>query len=388
MREELPEFEFGETVTLPTTTVGDDVPMSSVESNALRLGSIEGDGIGREIVTETMRVVEEALAAAHAPMVAWTPLLMGHAAIDEHDSPLPESTFDELTGLDGWVMGPHDSASYPAEHRVGPPPGGAIRKRFDLYANIRPARAFTGVRSMSPRMDVVIVRENSEGLYADRNMFAGSGEFKPTRDVALSVGVITRQATERIAHVAFRLARTRRKHVTIVHKANVLPMTTGLFRDVCKEVAQQYPDVVVDDEHVDAMAAHLVRRGEDFDVVVTENLFGDILSDLAAELGGSLGTAASLNCSDTIAMAQAAHGAAPTIAGRNRANPSALFLSAAMLLRWLGERRSDPALTHAGDRIEHGVAATFEAGTATADLGGLASTSEFTEHVLARIRKR
>ena len=356
--------------------------------NPSRLGLIEGDGIGHEIVPATQRVVDEAVAAVGAPAVEWVPLLMGHKAIDAHGAPLPDETLNALDQVDGWILGPHDSASYSAEHRIGPPPGGLIRKRFGLFANIRPARAFAGVRSVAHDMDLVIVRENSEGLYADRNMFAGSGEFQPTPDVAISVGVVTRAASERIAHTAFRLAQSRRKHVTIVHKANVLPMTTGLFRDACRDVGRSYPDVKVTDEHVDAMAAHLVRRGSDFDVVVTENLFGDILSDLAGELSGSLGTAASLNCSETQAMAQAAHGAAPTIAGRNRANPTALILSAAMLLRWLGEQRKEPVLGRAAGRIEGAVAATFEAGTATADLGGLASTSEFTEHVLARVRRR
>lgn len=354
----------------------------------MRLGVIEGDGIGHEIVPATRRIVDEALAVVAADPVEWVPLLMGHAAIEAHGDPLPESTLRTLAETDGWVLGPHDSASYPAEYRTGPPPGGVIRRRFGLFANVRPARSYVGVRSVSPDMDLVIVRENSEGLYADRNMFAGAGEFMPTPDVALAVGVVTREASERIAHTAFHLARGRRKHVTVVHKANVLSMTTGLFLEACRAVGRQYPDVTIGDEHVDAMAAHLVRRGEDFDIVVTENLFGDILSDLAGELSGSLGTSASLNCSDTQAMAQAAHGAAPAIAGRNRANPTALFLSAALLLRWLADKRREAVLARAADRIEHAVAATFESGVATADLGGLASTTEFTEHVSARTARR
>jgi len=244
------------------------------------------------------------------------------------------------------------------------------------------------VRAMTPEMDLVIVRENSEGFYADRNMVAGSGEFQPTADVAMSVGVFSRAATEQIAHEACRLARSRRGRLTIVHKANVLPMTMGLFRDVCYEVAGHYPGLTVDDEHVDAAAAHLVRSPADYDVLVTENMFGDILSDLAAELGGSLGTAASLNCSADRAMAQAVHGAAPTLAGHNRANPAALQLSTAMLLRWLGVRRAEAGLTRAAERIDRAVSATFEAGIATADLGGLASTSEFTEQVRARLHRR
>jgi 3-isopropylmalate dehydrogenase len=358
------------------------------DGSAIRLGLIEGDGIGSEVVRATRAVVDEAIAAADVAPVEWVPLLMGHRAIEEFGDPLPEQTMTGLDGLDAWILGPHDNASYPEAHRGAVAPGGAIRKRFGLYANIRPARAFTGVRAAAPFIDLVIVRENSEGFYADRNMFAGSGEFRPTPDVAMAVGVVTRNACELIAHEAFRLAATRRKRVTVVHKANVLPMTMGLFRDVCYEVARAYPSVEVIDEHVDATAAHLVRAPRDFDVLVTENLFGDILSDLAGELSGSLGMAASLNCSQSRAMAQAVHGAAPALAGLNRANPVALQLSAAMLLHWLGTRDDDRALLSAGERIERAVAATFEAGIATADLGGLASTSEFTEQVCARVHRR
>ena len=191
-----------------------------------------------------------------------------------------------------------------------------------------------------------------------------------------------------IARTAFALASRRRNHVTIVHKANVLTLTTGLFRDACRTVAAEYPHVVVDDEHVDAMAAHLVRRGGDFDVVVTENMFGDILSDLAGELSGSLGTAPSINASETQVMAQVAHGAAPDIAGKNRANPTALFLSSAMMLDWLGEARGDRLLSAAARRISDAVRTTIASGIATADLGGLASTSEFSEVVYAHTLRR
>ena len=228
--------------------------------------------------------------------------------------------------------------AYPEPQRSQLNPSGALRKHFDLYANVRPARAFG--RAVVPDADLVIVRENTEGFYADRNTFAGTGEFMPTPDVAVTMGIITRAAVERIAVTAFELAQRRRKHLTIVHKANVLRLTMGLFRDVCREVGERYPDVVVDDFHIDAMTVHLVRRGGDFDVLVAENMFGDILSDLTGELAGSLGIAPSLNSSDTRAMAQAAHGSAPDIAGRDLANPIAMILSSAMLLDWLASRGS------------------------------------------------
>ncbi|MEV6773021.1 isocitrate/isopropylmalate dehydrogenase family protein [Nocardia sp. NPDC051030] len=360
--------------------------MSDSETR-LRLGLIEGDGIGPEVVRATRAVVDDAFQVVGLDPIEWVTLPIGHTAIAEFGDPMPEQTLKTLEGLDAWIMGPHDSASYAPEHRTGLPPAGAVRKRFDLFANIRWARAHEGVRAVAPDMDLIIVRENSEGLYADRNMHGGSGEFSPTSDVALAVGVFTRTAIERIAHQAFKIATRRRKKVTIVHKANVLPRTMGLFRDVCYEVAEEYPDVEVNDEHVDAMAALLVRTPADFDVIVTENLFGDILSDLAGELSGSIGMAASLNSSDSQAMAQAVHGAAPMIAGHNRANPMALQLSAVGMLRWLGTRDSHSALYRAADRIEHAIADTLRAGVATSDLGGLASTTEFTEQVRARLHR-
>lgn len=348
------------------------------------IGSMVGDGIGHEIVPATMLVAAAAVEAEHGLSIEWVELPLGRQAIDTHGTPVPESTLDALRGLDAWILGPHDSASYPEPFRSQLTPGGVVRKTFDLFANIRPAAAHTGVRAVSSNMDLVVVRENTEGFYADRNMFVGSGEFMPTPDLALAVGVFTRAACERIAREAFALAARRRKHVTIVHKTNVLSMTTGLFRDACRTVSEEFPDVTVDEEHIDALTALLVRCGEDFDVIVAENMFGDILSDLAGELSGSLGMAPSLNSSETKAMAQAAHGSAPDIAGKNRANPTALILSSAMLLDWLAEREADTRLAHAARRIRHAVDGALESGVATADLGGQASTSEFTETVLAR----
>ncbi|EME21852.1 isocitrate/isopropylmalate dehydrogenase family protein [Rhodococcus triatomae] len=363
-------------------------PESGHAGTSLRLGLLVGDGIGHEIVPDTRRVVDTAVSAVGHDAIAWVELPIGFDAIDSHGTPIPEETLAALQGLDGWVLGPHDSAAYPEQFRGDLTPGGTIRKRFGLFANIRPARAHAGVAATVPDMDLVIVRENTEGFYADRNMHVGSGEFMPTPDVAMAVAVFTRRACERIAHTACRLAGQRRGRVTVVHKTNVLALTTGLFLEAVTDVARGYPGVRVDAEHVDAMAAHLVRRGGDFDVVVTENMFGDILSDLAGELSGSLGTAPSLNASATQAMAQAAHGAAPDIAGRNRANPTAMMLSAAMLLDWLADRRTDPLLARAAERIRRAVADTLAAGVATADLGGLASTAEFTETVGARILRR
>jgi 3-isopropylmalate dehydrogenase len=354
-------------------------------SHPYRLGVMLGDGIGPEIVPASVRVVDAALAAAGADPVAWHELPLGASAIEEHGSAIPAATLEALAGMDGWLLGPHDSAAYPEPFRSQLNPSGAIRKHFDLYANVRPARGFEGGTAIAPDTDLVIMRENTQGFYADRNTYAGTGEYMPTADVAVAMGVFTRPAIERIARAAFELARRRRNRVTIVHKANVLQLSFGLFKRVCLEVAEAYPDVEVDDFHIDAMTVHLLRRASAFDVVVTENMLGDILSDMAGELAGSLGIAPSLNASDDRAMAQAAHGSAPDIAGKGLANPIAMILSAGMLLDWLGTRYRDARATDAAVRVEDGVRAAVRGGVSTRDLGGTASTDEFTDAVVERI---
>jgi 3-isopropylmalate dehydrogenase len=352
-----------------------------------RLGVLDGDGIGPEIVPSAVRVVDAALTVVpETPRLDWVSLPIGWSAIEKYGAHTPVSTIETLTELDGWLLGPHDSAAYPEPQRSQLNPSGTLRKYFDLYANIRPAKSYPGSKAVASGADLVVVRENSEGFYADRNTFAGTGEYMPTPDVAVAMGIVTRPAVERIAHVAFQLAAGRRNKVTIVHKANVLRLTTGLFRDVCRDVAASYRHVQVDDYHIDAMTVHLVRRAVDFDVIVTENMFGDILSDLAGELCGSLGIAASINASATRAMAQAAHGSAPDIAGQNKANPVSMILSAALLLDWLARRHDEPGLGAAARRIEAAVTDTIASGTATADLGGTATTVSFTDAVVAELR--
>jgi 3-isopropylmalate dehydrogenase len=346
-----------------------------------------GDGIGPEITPAAARVMDAGLAAVGCPPIEWTELPMGLSAIHSHGAALPEETVAALEKLDGWLLGPIDPVGYPEPFRSRLAPSGALRKHFDLYANVRPARAFGATRAVVPDLDLVVVRENTEGFYADRNTFAGTGEFMPTPDVAITMGVITRAGVERVAVTAFELARRRRKRVTIVHKANVLRLSMGLFRDVCRDVGERYPDVAVDDFHIDAMTVHLVRRGGDFDVVVAENMFGDILSDLTGELAGSLGTAPSLNASADRAMAQAAHGSAPDIVGRGIANPIAMILSGGMLLDWLGTRRRDERWPAAAHRIDQAVRAVVAGGVATRDLGGTAGTDAFTDAVVAELSR-
>jgi 3-isopropylmalate dehydrogenase len=346
-----------------------------------------GDGIGPEIVPAARAVVDAALASAGAARVEWVDLPMGATAIAECGYAIPPRNFDALASCDGWLVGPHDSESYPRSWHDGPErvPSAELRGRFELFANIRPSRTRAGVPRRGGDMDLVIVRENTEGLYADRNMFAGSGEFMPTPDVVLSVGLFTRPAARRIATAALDLARGRRRHVTVVHKANVMPRSFGLFLEEFRRVAAGYPEVAVDDYLFDAMAAHLVRRPEVFDVIVTENLFGDTLSDLAGELAGALGMSGSLNAGERHAMAQAAHGSAPDIAGKDIANPIGMMMSAALLLQWLGERHAAPATAAAGHAIENVIDAVLAAGIRTPDLGGVARTGEFTDAVVAAL---
>ncbi|WP_059103206.1 isocitrate/isopropylmalate dehydrogenase family protein [Shouchella shacheensis] len=346
-----------------------------------KLGVLAGDGIGREIIEATTAVLEAA-AKKKEVKIEWVPLPMGFKAIEKNEQPMPESTITALTGCDGWLLGPHDSASYPERYKAIRNPSGELRHRFDLYANIRPAKSSPFVEGLVQDADLIIYRENTEGFYVDRNMYQGVGEWMVTTDVAVTAGVFTRQAIERIAHAAFQKARTRRKKVTIVHKANVIRLGTGLFLRVCQEVAKEYPDVEVDDYHIDAMCAHLVRRIHDFDIVVTENMFGDILSDLTGELVGSLGLAPSINANDTYAMAQAAHGSAPDIANQDIANPMGMLQSAVMLLDWLGERHDDVNLGAMSASIEEAVSKTLSQGVRTRDLGGEAGTREFAQAII------
>ncbi len=354
-----------------------------------RVGVMSGDGIGPEVVPAAQGLVDAVLAQGSASF-DWRPLPMGWTAIHECGDPMPAATKEALAECDAWVMGPHDSASYPESWHAArrPLPGGELRRDFELFANIRPARALEGVRSWVEGMDLVIVRENTEGFYTDRSMYLGQGELMPTQDVCLAIGVFTRRGVERVVRAAFEMAASRRQHLTVVHKANVLAHSTGMFVKVAHELSPEFPGVVVDDFHVDAMTVHLLRRPETFDVVVTENMFGDILSDLTGELVGGLGLGPAINAGDRYAMAQAVHGGAPDIAGKDIANPTAQMLSSMMLVRWLGERHDDADLIRAADVGEQAVYDTLKEGVSTRDLGGTAGTKEFSEAVLAKVAIR
>jgi 3-isopropylmalate dehydrogenase len=349
-----------------------------------RIVVLAGDGIGPEIVTATCRVMETALRRANAA-VELVEKSIGLAALERHGRTIPSETQEALTGADGVLLGPLSTHSYDIFDPKTANPSAYLRKHFDLYANVRPARSRAGVPALAKDVDLVVMRENTEGFYADRNLLDGNGELRPDADTVLSVRVITRKACLRIARAGFELARLRngKRRVSLIHKANVLRRGDGLFLDCARDVAREFPEIAVDDFHIDAAALHLILKPQHFDVIVTTNMYGDILSDEAAGLVGGLGLAPGLNAGERLAMAQAVHGSAPDIAGKGIANPVAEILSAAMLLEWLGARRGDPALARAGEAIEAAVDATLARGkTLTPDLGGGASTEQFAEAVM------
>jgi 3-isopropylmalate dehydrogenase len=354
----------------------------------IRLLVLEGDGIGPEITAATLEVLS-AVNNALSLRLAFERADIGLAALRTHGTTLPTGVVQAAKAADGIVLGPVSHNAYPSVEEGGINPSGELRRQLDLYANIRPARSRAGFPPRCGRpIDLVIVRENTEGFYADRSMFWGYGEVMPTPDLALSLRKITRQGSTRIAEQAFVLAMRRRRKVTAVHKANVLRVSDGLFLECMRAVAKRYPDVAYDEQIVDAMAALLVRDASLFDVIVTTNMFGDILSDEASEIAGSIGLAASINAGTDHAFAQAQHGSAPDIAGQDIANPASLIGSAAMLLGWLGERRHDQHLLRAADAIDQALDAVIAVPEwRTADLGGPLGTKAFGTRVAAAVTK-
>ncbi len=340
-----------------------------------------GDDIGLEVVPAAVDVAKAAAAATGVDLT-WQALPIGARAFEELGHTLPDGTLEKLETMDGWVLGPIGHQAYP-KHPQAINPHPILRKHFDLFANVRPARSFPGVQALHEDVDLIIVRENNEGFPPDRNMVAGSGEFRPTPELSMSVRVISKQGSEKVARAAFDLARSRRGRLTAVHKDTVFKLTCGMFADACRAVAAEYPDVDYGEVLVDTFAMRLAMRPQDYDVVVTTNLFGDILSDLAAGLVGGLGLAAGLSAGPRHAMAQATHGSAPDIAGRGVANPTAMILSVAMLLAWLGQRHGDARLDAAADMIQRAVVRVLsEPARRTADLGGQASTTSMTDAVV------
>jgi isocitrate dehydrogenase (NAD+) len=296
---------------------------------------IPGDGIGPSIAEVAVRVIEAA-----GVKIEWEKVEAGLPAIDKYKDPLPQNVLDSIRETRVALKGPLTTPVGSGFRSVNV----ALRKEFDLYSNVRPARSFEGVQSRYDNIDLVIVRENTEEFYAGIEHY-----IDPARSAAETIGVVTRSGSERILRYAYEYARTQgRKQVTTVHKANILKYTGGLFLEVARQVATEYPDIKSNDRIIDNMAMQMVINPHQFDVIVTTNLFGDILSDLASGLVGGLGMAPGSNIGYNAAIFEAVHGSAPDIAGQNIANPSAIILAGVMMLRHLREEK-------AADRIENAV---------------------------------
>ena len=353
----------------------------------LRVGILNGDDIGHEIVPVAVEV-SRAAADLHGVVIDWHPLPIGAKALETHGHTLPPETMEVLKTLDGWILGPIGHRAYPkGPNAINPHP--VLRKQFNLFANVRPTRSYPDIGCLHDDIDLVIVRENNEGFQPDRNMLMGSGEFRPNDEVTLSVRVITRTGSRRVARAAFELARQRRKHLTYIHKDTVFKLSCGMFVEECQKLALEYPDVRVDDVIVDTFAMRLVRYPQSFDVVVTTNMFGDILSDEAAGLVGGLGMAPGLCIGDgDVVMAQATHGSAPDIAGRAIANPYAMIESTRMMFEWLGHSRGNDGAVRMGASMARATtAALADVNARTGDILGKGNTASFTQAVLRNLTK-
>ncbi len=328
----------------------------------MKLCVIEGDGIGREVVPAAVCVLRQVL-----PQIEVLPAEAGWDKFQETGDALPAETIEIANEAGAVLFGACSSPSYPVPGYSSPIV--KLRRAMETYANLRPTR-FLPVPTAREGVDLVVVRENTEDLYIGDETTADAG------DTGTATKRITRYATERITHTAFRLALNEgRRRVTIVHKGNVLPQTDGLFRRVAYEVAKDYPEIETDEFLVDTAAYWMVKEPARFDIVLTPNLYGDILSDMAAAWGGGLGLAPALNLGDDVAVAEPVHGSAPDIAGQGIANPTAVILSASMLVR---HHWKQPAIA---DRIDAAVKAALSRGDYTADILGVdgMSTDDFAD---------
>ena len=354
----------------------------------LTIGVLNGDDIGHEIVPASVDVAKAA-ADCTGLRINWRPMPIGRKALDELGTTMPEGTLETLATFDGFILGPIGHREYPkGPGAINPHP--ILRKHFDLFANVRPTKSYSDIGCIYDDVDLVIVRENNEGFQPDRNVVAGSGEFRPTEDVTISVRVITRDGSRKVAIAALDLARARDKRLTLVHKNTVFKLGCSMFVEECYEAAKDYPDVTVDEVIVDTFAMHLVRNPQQFDVVVTTNMFGDILTDEAAGLVGGLGMAPGLCIgSGDIAMAQATHGSAPDIAGKGIANPYAMIESTRMLIEWLGRKRGVAEAEAAADVMRKGIeAALADPASRTGDINGTGGTADMVSTMIAAIQRQ
>ncbi|MEK1931082.1 MAG: isocitrate/isopropylmalate dehydrogenase family protein [Pararhizobium sp.] len=351
----------------------------------LVIGILNGDDIGHEIVPASVDIAKAA-AQRCGLNIDWRPTPIGRKALDTLGSTMPDGTLDALGKMDGFILGPIGHREYPkGPGTINPHP--ILRKHFNLFANIRPTRSYPGLGAIYDNIDLVIVRENNEGFQPDRNVVAGSGEFRPTEEMTISVRVITRTGSARVARAAFEIARQRKKRLTTVHKNTVFKLGCGMFVEECYKVAKEFPDVVLDEVIVDTMAMRLIRDPQSFDVIVTTNMFGDILTDEAAGLVGGLGMAPGLCIGEgNIAMAQATHGSAPDIAGKGIANPFAMIESTRMMFEWLGHNRGIKQAIDTAATMNRGIEkALADPATRTRDIKGTGGTADMTRGIIAAI---
>jgi 3-isopropylmalate dehydrogenase len=333
-----------------------------------KISLITGDGIGPEL-SESVVSVLDAIHDRLDVKFDIQKLLAGDIALKQYGKALPDQTLDAIKKSDVCMKAPVGESA--ADVIV------VLRRMLDLYANIRPAKSYPGMNALKDGIDMVIVRENTEDLYTGQE-FEVSG-------AAVAFRIISEKASAKIAKYAFEMARQRngKKRVTCVHKSNVMRKTDGLFSRVCSEIAKSYPEISFDQMYVDACAMNLIRRPEAFDVIVTTNLFGDILSDESSEVVGGLGMAPAANIGDNFALFEPVHGAAFDIAGKGIANPSSFILSAKMMLEWLGKKHNDVKCFDVAKKLESAVFGVVNKGIKTQDIGGTKTTSEFTKEIVS-----
>ncbi|MBC7110386.1 MAG: NAD-dependent isocitrate dehydrogenase [Archaeoglobi archaeon] len=324
-----------------------------------RIAVIPGDGIGKEVMRSAIEVLE----ASGVP-VEFTEYEAGDEILKSRGVALPEETIEGARNSDAVLFGAAGESAADVIVR--------LRRELGTFANIRPAKSFEGVRCLYPDVDIVIIRENTEDLY---KML----ENEVREDTIVSLRVTTKEATERICRFAFEYARNNgRRRVSLIHKANVLKKSDGMMKKIFYEISQEYPEIEADDYYVDAASMFMVMNPKRFDVMVTSNMFGDILSDLASGLVGGLGMSPSANIGERNALFEPVHGSAPDIAGKGIANPSAMILSAVMMLEYLGEIEE-------ARRIERALRETIKEGKVTPDLGGDLGTEEMTREIIKRL---
>lgn len=328
---------------------------------------IRGDGIGPEQISAAKKILET-ISDRSSTKFDISEVDAGDGALAKHGKALPEWTVDTIKKSQACLKGPVGESA--ADVII------VLRRMFDLYANVRPAKSYPNIPCLSDNVDLVTVRENTEDVYL-------GWEFNADESTVVALRVTSERASRRIAEYAFKTAMLRndKRKVVAVHKRNVLRKGDGLFAATCKDVAKKYPEIQYSELYVDACSMNLIRNPEEFDVIVTTNLFGDILSDEAAQVVGGLGMGPAANIGEQFALFEPVHGAAFDIAGKNAANPSSIMLSAKMMLEWLGDKHGDKNAIAEGKRIEDAIVDVLRKGKRTKDIGGSLSTTEFTELV-------